>query len=537
MHATKVSDLLPISDDDKHPHAYQVFGLEGGEQDHRKIKAAISATVKKLKEEKSGADPKAWKQAAKLVQQAEAILSDPQKRIELDAMFGVVHVAETSADPPNHASQDTATSDPLADILPSSDPLADVLPATNPVSNWAPVHPPADAIPIPLPESPSNIPASTAPHIGNNISIQDTTPRRRRRSNTNWFLVMLTVGLFAVVGILGFFVFFGPGELAITSQDGQLTIRKGARPAPDDLTRELPIGPPSKARDRREFDPVMPKTLANGMDVPPSNVAADDLASLGKPGDPNSGLPPELQKLLGEEPDAENPATTMSPTETTEIPETTEVPETPPKMTKPTDESTTTMSVEPPMESGPVEISDETVAATNQQIEQLRVLIRQSNWKQMTSAASDLKESVLTDEQRIEVESLDELADLATYYYGAIERGIASRQPAETIKVTDSLTIAIVEVGPDLLVIRYAGKNKKYKFDELPLILSHRMAEFALPTDKATNLAAKACYQAIAPKTNEDYRKESIDWLLSIDGEVPGAHPKQLAETIKQLFR
>ena len=107
MHATKVSDLLPISDDDKHPHAYQVFGLEGGEQDHRKIKAAISATVKKLKEQKSDADPKVWKQAAKLVQQAEVILSDPQKRVELDAMFGVVHVAETSTDLPNHSSEGT----------------------------------------------------------------------------------------------------------------------------------------------------------------------------------------------------------------------------------------------------------------------------------------------------------------------------------------------------------------------------------------------------------------------------------------------
>ena len=380
------------------------------------------------------------------------------------------------------------------------------------------------------------MPVTTTSNFGNDLSIKGVTPRRRRRSKTNWLLVMLTLGLFAVVGILGFFVFFGPGELAITSQDGQLTIRKGAPPAPDNLTRELPINPPLEARDRREFDPVMPKPLANGMDVPPSDVPADDLASLGKPGDPNSGLPPELQKLLDEEPDAgkpdaENPEMTMSPTETNEVSETT------PKMAESTDEPTTMMSVEPPMESGPVEVSDETVAATNQQIEQLRGLIREAKWKQMTPAASDLKESVLTDEQRNEVESLDELADLATYYYGAIERGIASRQPAETIKVTDSLTIAIVEVGPDLLVIRYAGKNKTYKFDELPLILSHRMAEFALPTDKATNLAAKACYQAIAPKSNQDYRNESIEWLVSIDGDVPGAHPKQLAETIKQLFR
>jgi hypothetical protein len=281
------------------------------------------------------------------------------------------------------------------------------------------------------------------------------------------------------------------------------------------------------------------------MTTPSSDVPTDDLQSLGKAGDPIAGLPPELQKLLDDQPAPASPDEGMRSSETNEMskrtPEmsepTQESMEPASEMVEPTDEPPTMMEVEPPVESGAVEVSEEMLAATQKQIEQLRELIRGAKWKQMTQAVTDLKESVLTDDQRAEVQSLYELADLATYYVGAIERGIGSRQPAETIKVTDTLTIAIVEVGPDLLVIRYAGKNKTYKFDELPLILSHRMAEFVLPADKATNLAAKACYQALAPKSNNDYRQESIEWLLSVDGKVPGAHPKQLAETIKQLFR
>ena len=38
MRATKLSDLLPIPEGVSDPHAYQVFGLAGGEQDAAKIK-------------------------------------------------------------------------------------------------------------------------------------------------------------------------------------------------------------------------------------------------------------------------------------------------------------------------------------------------------------------------------------------------------------------------------------------------------------------------------------------------------------------
>ena len=536
MQATKVSDLLPISDDDKQPHAYQVFGLEGGEQDSQKVKDAILATVKRLKEQKPYSDPKVWKKAAKLVQQAETILSDPARRGELDAMFGIVQVSQEPTSSLASPSMSSPEYDPLAAMLPSSDPLADILPAVNPISSPAanpisslsPIVPASSEVPMPSVPMPVAGPVSG----GNHISIKGVAPRRRRRAKTNWFLVLSTLGLFAIVGMLAYFVFLGPGELAITSKDGQLTIRKGAAPTIDDQVVAAKGQSQSESHGRDDFDQVLRQSLTRGIETSTSESANDDLATMGREEpEPNSGLPPKLQKLLDEKPAEEIPEMTMP------SPETKEVPETPSNMQEANEDPAVMMTVEPPMESGTVEMTHEMVQATDQQIEQLRELMRGAKWKQMTQAASDLKEAVLTEDQRKEVDSLYELADLATYYYGAIERGILSRQAAETIKVTDALTIAIVEVGPDLLVIRYAGRNKTFKFDELPLTISHRMAEFILPTDKETNLAAKACFQSLAPKSTSEYRKESIDWLVSIDGEVPGADPKKLAETIKQLFR
>ena len=85
MPATKISDLLPIPEGTKKPHAYQVFGLEGGEQDGEKIKAAVQAVYDQLRIAKDNTDPKLWRTAAKVVEKARAILSDPQKRAALDA--------------------------------------------------------------------------------------------------------------------------------------------------------------------------------------------------------------------------------------------------------------------------------------------------------------------------------------------------------------------------------------------------------------------------------------------------------------------
>ncbi len=129
MPATNIYDLLPIPEGVKEPHAYQVFGIEDGEQDLTIISDKIREVVGNLKRQKEGTNAKLWTQAAKLAQQARLTLANPKTKAKLDARFGII------ADEP----ADTASSDPLASILPSADPLAGMLPAADPLVSTDPL--------------------------------------------------------------------------------------------------------------------------------------------------------------------------------------------------------------------------------------------------------------------------------------------------------------------------------------------------------------------------------------------------------------
>ena len=70
MPATNIYDLLPIPEGVKEPHAYQVFGIQDGEQDLSVVSEKIREIVGNLKKQKENTDPKLWTKAAKLAQQA-----------------------------------------------------------------------------------------------------------------------------------------------------------------------------------------------------------------------------------------------------------------------------------------------------------------------------------------------------------------------------------------------------------------------------------------------------------------------------------
>ena len=181
-------------------------------------------------------------------------------------------------------------------------------------------------------------------------------------------------------------------------------------------------------------------------------------------------------------------------------------------------------------------LSDEMIADAEAALARVRDLIRDAKWNEMKQAAESAVQVRMTDEQKTEAEALFEVADLATYYRAGIARAVAELSIGEDFEVTENFRVIIVERGEDLLVVRYNAKNRSFTLDEFPFSLAHRLATFSMPAS-ATGQAAKAAYQAIAPKTTTDYRAEAVQWLREIDGEVEGADPKRMADTIENLFR
>ncbi len=502
MPATKITDLLPIPEGTQQPHAYQVFGLEDGEQDSAKIANAVKRTIARLKASKDSTDAKLWAKAAKLAQDARVVLADPAKKTQLDARFGIISIEDEP--PPAEQPPVPQAVDPLADVLPSTDPLAAVLPPANPFAPMAAPSPPAPQVPLPdnvmppgvfgTPATGANVagPTSAAP-----VFVKPKKSKRRKSSIlTTLMFSTFALGMLALIGALIYFLIWGPGELAITKNGGELKIT--TKPVENDGTPQVsPPHPTSEQSERPPLDPVM-GDLAG--DTPPPT----------RPDKP-SGLATALQ--------SSNPP---------------EVPESSP-MVSPPDQRPPEPSpseTEPAMEP----MTDEMIADAEKTLDRVRTLIREAKWGEMKVAAESMLETRMTQQQKAESEALYELADLATYYRGAIERAVAEINVGNDFAVTDGFRVIVVEKGEDLLVVRYSEKNRSFTFDEFPFSLAHRLATFSTKGDSATTQAAKAAYQAIAPKATDAHRAEAVTWLREITGEVEGADPKRVADTIESLF-
>jgi hypothetical protein len=347
------------------------------------------------------------------------------------------------------------------------------------------------------------------------VVVNDPPPRtaRRRRKSLLGSLMFALFSLLMVslIALLSYFVFFGPGQVAISKSNGGLTITTGPMPA----DRGLAINPPTAtAGDSEEDSPAVQRRRDNVM----GRLAGD----MPPPASATPGSSPGSLLSSDRSPDDTPPAETMADRIATGAP-------TAPEMTAPE-------MAAPEMTAPADEMTDEMITAADERMGEVTELLRTAKWKEMKPAAERLTEQPLTPAQRERAEALHELADLASFYRGGIERGVASLVVGNDFEVTDAFRVITVETGEDLLVIRYNAKNRSYTFDEFPFALAHKLASFAMPADAATTQASKAVYQSLAPKATDAHRQEAIEWLESIEEEVEGADPKRMAQTIQSLF-
>ena len=195
------------------------------------------------------------------------------------------------------------------------------------------------------------------------------------------------------------------------------------------------------------------------------------------------------------------------------------------------------MPVAGPTTSAPGEMTEEMVAANDAEIEKVRELMRTADWVKMTPAAERLTELQLTDGQRAEAESLYDLAYMATFYRGGIQRGLATLKATQDFEVVDGFRVLVVEVSQTSLTVRFSARNKTYSLDEMPMRLSEKIASFALEPDSPDSIAGKAAFLAISPLSNDEHRQQSIEDLERINGQVSQVNAQAMADQIKKLFK
>ncbi|KAA1261657.1 hypothetical protein LF1_42120 [Rubripirellula obstinata] len=541
MAVKKLSDLLPISDNNTNPNAYQVFGLTVGESNSEVIERSIESMIAKVKSAKPETDPALWKQIAGIVQAARLTLIDQDKKSRLDAR---IKPASSSASKPvdplaallppvnpmqpvaGQKSTSTDAASPNPPKTPSSmppglfsTPVADVPAAKSPAGDRAPIKKKTEAatakvnvpdVPPEVPIAPFSIPEPNVPEpptpehqvpgrqvpeqqvperpIVSDASERSTRRPRRRRKSVFVPVIMslITLGLMAVVGLLAYALFFRQETIAISSSDGSVNIttgRNNSKPSPTQ-----PAVQPQAQIPVVESEPVQSEPA--NMESPPSF--------------PSMSMEPAI------EPPMDMPMNTAEQTPQEMIEETSAA-------------EMQAVPTSPPNPNADAELAELTSA------------IRQGDWSAMSKLTESIYQMKLSSEQQADADGLLSVAELAVYYRRGIERAIAELNAGDDFEVKNGFRVVVVSKTNQSLAVRYNANIREYTFDELPLSLAHRLATFQIP-EGPSGEAAKAVYQMVAPKSNAGYRTQAIGWLGDIEQPIEGADRDQLVQTLQAIY-
>ena len=535
MNATQTAQsLLSLPSGVSAPDPYTVLGLTPGESDNVRIATALKSVVARLNGVKASADPMAWNQAATWVKEARRVVSDPVLKTQLDQKLA--GRSTLAPPPPNTAPNISAPSkSPLQSTplqaTPTFDPLAGLLPGqaatARPTAGLAQpfsgpsVHvdtrntafragnvPPPPGIPQPpapyaVPPAGHSWPQSGAGDVGIETAREleaigkPKSPGRRRRKRFPWAsLILVALTLASIGGIVGMVVYLNKNPSGIT-----IALQPGVGGAAAVDGSDFAVAPPAK-RDDSPPDPVMgrlsPAKSERRTDRKPTAEAADNwLADLPHNGLTDGGDDAPMA--------ADNPA-----------------------MTPATDAMPDAAAVTDP--------TAEQLETAQAALLKARQVLATAQWDQMNAAAAAAVQAAVTQDDKKTAIQFVQLAELATYYHIGVEQALDGLKATETFNVTEQIEVAVVEITPAKVTLKFNGRNKDYARSELPLVVAHKIAGFTLPIDAPATKTAAQVYQTLAPVTTPQYREQAIKTLEAMPPQPDEVNPAELVAAIRQVF-
>lgn len=99
--------------------------------------------------------------------------------------------------------------------------------------------------------------------------------------------------------------------------------------------------------------------------------------------------------------------------------------------------------------------------------------------RNLEAAAAQLNEAVSlaqTDEDRAEVDQVELLRAHVDAFWGSLQAQINKLETGSEIQVGEMMVL-VVETGPDYVILRVTGRNRRYSIREMPRVLAAAMAE------------------------------------------------------------
>ncbi|GIW89803.1 MAG: hypothetical protein KatS3mg109_0235 [Pirellulaceae bacterium] len=116
-----------------------------------------------------------------------------------------------------------------------------------------------------------------------------------------------------------------------------------------------------------------------------------------------------------------------------------------------------------------------------------------------------------TEEHRVMFGRLQQLAAYLEQYHQAVQQALQTLSAGDSLQISDTVVVGIVERQPTELTVRVSGRNMTYPLDQLPLRLGLALVRHALK-DSATSLAVQAAFQATHPRANDAQQAEAFLW-------------------------
>lgn len=467
------------------------------------IKVALKAAAAAWNASDRKANPARAQQVAQLLREAQATLLDASKRSTYDEELRR-EGADTFFDRNPSAAFDPSQLVPQDFVAPWPGPearYASLVAVLDPPSRPARTLEIGSAGSLAMPPS---LPAFQASSSGNVVSQASQTAgattssaaariqalKRKRQRNQ---FITVSVILVSAIGFLSYAaVQFVASQKRLAKQDTPQNV------APAELQREFAEG--------------MKENAAKNSDTPP---AASDLPSLptGEASETAADAKPEM------------PADDMpSPFDIKPM-------ELPSELSNPG-----VMTEKPPAEMPVAPASPTVTSMANEnwsaKMKEARESLSKPDFAAFSKAMEATIQMPMTAEMEAKQKRLDQLGQLYQMAVEAMREARSKTRGTEEISVGKNL-VTIVEVNDETIVVRVAGKNERYNWNQLPLGLALAMSDLTLSDREPTDLAARAVYLSLAPNKTALYDKKIKEYFEKSlgKGEIRADLPQAFTDT------
>jgi hypothetical protein len=196
-----------------------------------------------------------------------------------------------------------------------------------------------------------------------------------------------------------------------------------------------------------------------------------------------------------------------------------------------------TTTPEPPAMAAP---SAADLAVLTAEMKMVREAFHEYNFTDGFKSLEKVQQLAKTPEHKAKIERFARVAQLAQRFRKAMEQTLGTLDAGDVIKIGSVAEIAIVEVGPNKLIVRDQGMNTTYTLDSMKMGIALKLGEMSLnPTDPETRLA-KGAYEFFdkkrdaSPTTKQDkIKKVETTWK---EAELMGSDVSDLLKVLTDTY-